>query len=239
MSHTNDHGQPIGFPVADWTSARLPTRQLLSGQFVRMQRATDTTVCAALFDAYIKDSKGENWTYLPYGPFATLEKFTQWFEQTCLADDPFFYIVFDKSTGLAVGIASFLRINPIAGSIEVGHIHFSPLLQRTPMATDAMFLMMREAFDELKYRRYEWKCDALNKPSMDAARRLGFTYEGTFRQATTYKQRNRDTAWFSITDKEWSVVKAGFERWLQPENFSSAGVQKLSLARCREILSKS
>jgi len=129
-----------------------------------------------------------------------------------------------------------MRVNPSAGSIEVGHVHFSPLLQRTPMATEAMYLLMRRVFDELGFRRYEWKCDALNEPSRRAALRLGFTYEGTFRQALMYKQRNRDTAWFSVTDKEWPAIKAGFEAWLAPGNFDSKVRQIESLVELRARL---
>jgi RimJ/RimL family protein N-acetyltransferase len=130
---------------------------------------------------------------------------------------------------VAVGVASYLRIAPAVGSIEVGHILYSPLLQRSRAATEAMYLMMRRAFGELGYRRYEWKCDALNGPSRRAAARLGFVYEGTFRQATIYKGRNRDTAWYSITDGEWPAVRAAFERWLEPGNFDGEGVQRSTL----------
>ena len=144
-----------------------------------------------------------------------------------------FFAIIDAATDQAVGLASYLRIVPRHGVIEVGHIHFSPMLQKTPAATEAMYLMMVRAFDELGYRRYEWKCDALNEPSKRAAIRLGFTYEGTFRQATTYKKRNRDTAWFSITDKEWPKIKSGFERWLQAGNFTEKGEQIKSLEACR------
>jgi len=233
MTHTNEHGQPIGFPVEDWTQAQTPNRDTNQGSFVELHCARDTEPCAALLDAYLQDTKRVNWTYLPYGPFDKLSDFIAWYEKYCFNDDPLFHVVYDKSTQSPVGLASYLRINPVAGSIEVGHIHFSPLMQRTPMATETMYLMMKRAFDELDYRRYEWKCDALNKPSIQAAERLGFTYEGTFRQAVTYKQRNRDTAWLSVTDKEWPAVKAGFESWLAVDNFNSEGEQINSLQVCR------
>lgn len=233
MTHINEHGQPVGFPVVDWTKACVPSRDAMSGLYTQLQCVSNSEPCALLFDAFVKDTKGLNWTYLPYGPFERLADFTTWFEGVCLKDDPLFHVVSNKANNKPIGLASFLRIEPNAGSIEVGHIHFSPLLQRTPMATEAMYLMMKRVFDELHYRRYEWKCDALNKPSVQAAKRLGFTYEGTFRQALTYKQRNRDTTWLSITDKEWPAIKAGFELWLKPENFDNHGKQVLSLSACR------
>ncbi|MDH3859629.1 MAG: GNAT family N-acetyltransferase, partial [Gammaproteobacteria bacterium] len=145
-------------------------------------------------------------------------------------DDPCFFSVIDLATGKAVGVASYLRIEPGVGVIEVGHIHFSPSMQGKPISTEAMFLMMRQVFDVWGYRRYEWKCDALNAPSCAAAQRLGFMFEGIFRQATIYKQRNRDTAWFSILDREWPTAKAVFEQWLSTENFDSEGTQKTSLS---------
>ena len=150
--------------------------------------------------------------------------------KTCLDDDPLFHAVVDRANGRATGVASYLRIEERAGVIEVGHINYAPPLQRTPASTEAMYLMMRRVFDELGYRRYEWKCDALNAPSRAAARRLGFRFEGIFRQATVYKGRNRDTAWFSVLDSEWPALKAAFERWLSPENFDEDGRQRQSLA---------
>ncbi len=147
---------------------------------------------------------------------------------SCTGDDPLFHTILD-SDDVPVGLASYLRIDPDNGSIEVGHIHYSPLLQRQPAGTEAMFLMMSQVFDELGYRRYEWKCDALNASSRRAAERLGFTYEGTFRQATHYKGRNRDTAWFSIIDKDWPRICDAFNLWLELANFDDSGKQKSSL----------
>lgn len=170
-----------------------------------------------------------DWTYLPYGPFKSAKDFSGWAEANLQGDDPLFHVIQD-ATGMPLGLASYLRIDPNAGSIEVGHIHFSRMIQRRPVATEAMYLMMRRVFDELGYRRYEWKCDALNERSCKAARRLGFTYEGTFRQATHYKGRNRDTAWFSVIDSDWPAIKAEFERWLTPENFGDGGEQKTRLS---------
>jgi len=150
--------------------------------------------------------------------------------KSCLGEDPLFHAIVERKTGEAVGVASYLRIDPANGVIEVGHINYSPLLQRTRAATEAMFLMMRRVFDELGYRRYEWKCDALNAPSRAAAGRYGFRFEGIFRQATVYKGRNRDTAWYAIIDKDWPALKAAYERWLAPENFDAEGRQRVRLA---------
>ena len=167
---------------------------------------------------------------MPYGPFSSFEDYWTWLRTDCVGDDPFFHAVIDLTTETAVGVASYLRIEPGVGAIEVGHIHYSPQLQRTPAATEAMYLMMKRVFDELDYRRYEWKCDALNERSRKAAVRLGFRFEGIFRQATMYKGRNRDTAWYSIIDKEWPVQRKAFEGWLSPSNFDAQGQEHNSLS---------
>jgi RimJ/RimL family protein N-acetyltransferase len=184
---------------------------------------------AALFEAHALDADGRNWTYLPYGPFASLAEYMRWVEWAAAQRDPQFFAIVDAASARPVGTASYLRIEPAMGVIEVGHLAYSPLLQRTPAATEAMFLMLRRTFDELGYRRYEWKCDALNAPSRRAAERLGFTYEGTFRQMHVVKGRSRDTAWFSIIDGEWPALRAAFERWLAPANFDAEGKQRRRL----------
>ena len=150
-------------------------------------------------------------------------------QRVCLGDDPLFHAIIDSATGKAIGVASYLRIDPASGSIEVGHINYSPLLQRTPAATEAMYLMMQRVF-ELGYRRYEWKCDALNARSRAAAQRYGFSFEGVFRQATVYKGRNRDTAWYAAIDQEWPALQAAFLQWLDPANFDQDGRQRVRLA---------
>lgn len=184
---------------------------------------------AALFDAYARNPNDANWTYLPYGPFRTVDELASWIRPMERSFDPVpFAILQGDVDKRPAGIASYLRVNPEHGSIEVGHIHYSPALQRTAAATEAMYLMMRRAFDELGYRRYEWKCDSLNAPSRAAAERLGFRFEGTFRNAMVMKGRNRDTAWFSITDEEWPSVKIAIEAWLDPSNFEQ-GRQRRSL----------
>lgn len=225
---TNALHQPIGEELGDWQTPPFPSRILLKGEHGYLAPLT-IEHAPALFEAFSLDTSESNWTYLPYGPFATYNEFKQWLQATALGDDPLFFTIFEAHTQKAVGMGSYLRIDPRNGVIEVGHLHFSPLLQRTPLATEAMFLMMQYVFS-LGYRRYEWKCNALNEPSVQAALRLGFTYEGTFRQAAVVKGRNRDTAWFSILDKEWLDKKAEFERWLMPNNFDANGQQITKLS---------
>lgn len=229
----NDLGQPIGAPLPGWTPRPLPPRTAMQGTYCRVEPLDPELHAEDLFRAYTADQEGRIWTYLPYGPFLTLRDFRAWMEKTCLGDDPLFHAVVDEQSGSALGVASYLRIAPAVGVIEVGHINLSPALQKTPMATEAMYLMMARVFDELGYRRYEWKCDAVNAGSRRAAERLGFTFEGVFRQATIYKNRNRDSAWFSILDREWPVAKRAFQAWLDPSNFDAEGRQKRSLAVLR------
>jgi RimJ/RimL family protein N-acetyltransferase len=169
------------------------------------------------------------WTYLPYGPFDTPDAFLEWLTDVAGAADPLFHAITDVQER-ATGVAAYMRIDTAHGVIEAGHLNFSPLLQRTAAATEAMYLMVRRAFDELGYRRFEWKCDSLNEPSRRAAVRLGFTYEGLFRNAVVYKQRNRDTSWYSMTDAEWPGRKAAFDAWLAPDNFDTNGQQQHALA---------
>ena len=227
---TNELGQPLGQTLGGWTPRPYPLRRPMEGRTCRLEPANVDTHAGELFTAFRDDTTGRNWTYLPYGPFATNDAFAGWMQEFCLGDDPLFFAVVGNATGRASGLASFLRIAPPHGVIEVGHIHFSPELQQTVAATEAMYLMMRRAFDELGYRRYEWKCDSLNTGSRRAAERLGFSYEGTFRQAAVVKDRNRDTAWFSILDTEWPARKRAFETWLDPANFGADGRQRRSLA---------
>jgi RimJ/RimL family protein N-acetyltransferase len=190
----------------------------MQGRFCRVEPLASGHV-DDLWDANSDDTLGKNWTYLSVGPFQDRAGYRAWVESVIPSEDPLFHAIIDEVTGRAVGVASFMRIDPTNGVIEVGHINFSPRLQRTPAATEAMFLMMRRVFAELGYRRYEWKCDSLNAPSQRAADRLGFSYEGLFRQAVVYKGRNRDTAWFSIVDSEWPRLEAAYEAWLDPSNF--------------------
>ncbi|MFT5112048.1 MAG: RimJ/RimL family protein N-acetyltransferase [Parasphingorhabdus sp.] len=228
---TNEFGQPIGSPVENWVARALPPNIPMQGRCCSLEPLDADHHTPDLFDAFGRDPDGANWTYLGVGPFDNYDQFSDWVRKMCELKDPFFHSVIDKQSGKAIGVASYLRINPEHGVIEVGHIHFSPLLQRTTLATEAMFLMMQRVFDELGYRRYEWKCDALNAPSRKAALRLGFSFEGIFRQALMYKGRNRDTAWFAIIDKDWQTIKHAFECWLDPNNFSADGSQRSSLSQ--------
>jgi RimJ/RimL family protein N-acetyltransferase len=206
----------------------------MEGRYCRVEPVDPARDAADLHAAYQLDKEGRNWTYLPYGPFVRFEDYRDWLERAAASDDPFVHCIVERQSGRAVGVASYMRIDMAAGVIEVGGINYSPLLQRTHAATEAMYLMMCRVFDELGYRRYEWKCDSLNAPSRAAAQRLGFQYEGMFRQATVYKARNRDTCWFSILDSEWSALKARFERWLDPDNFDAQGHQKRNLSSCAQ-----
>jgi len=206
----NSFEQPIGFPVSNCKQYTLPPRTAMSGKWCRVEILDPEKHAEELFAAYVKKRNDQDWTYLPYGPFDSFENYQEWLKTTRSGDDPLFHAIVTENSQKAIGVASFLRTRSDIGVLEVGHIHFSPLLQKTPVATEAMFLMMSRVFDELGYRRYEWKCDALNTPSRKAAQRLGFIYEGTFRQATIYKNRNRDTAWFAILDKDWPSLKKTF-----------------------------
>ena len=229
-NHTNALGMPIGFPVPDWTPCEPPPKTVLDGRYCRLEPVDIDAHAEGLLAAFQEDTQDRIWTYLPYGPLKSLDAVRDWMAKTCLGDDPHFFTLIDKRNGSIGGVASYLRIAPAVGSIEVGHINFAPRLQKTAAATEAMFLMMQLVFEKLGYRRYEWKCDCLNAGSMGAAKRLGFTYEGTFRQATMYKGRNRDTAWFSILDSEWPALREAFETWLAPDNFDSEGKQRVALS---------
>lgn len=226
--YSNEHGQPIGAPVPQWTGCAPIPHTPMHG------RACDVvplnpTHAQALHVAFSQDKTGTLWTYMPTGPFQSQADYAAWIDEACESKDPLFFAVIDKTSNQPVGVTSFLRIQPENGVAEVGYITFSPALQRTPMATEAMYLMMKRALGELGYRRYEWKCDALNAPSRTAATRLGFQYDGLFQQALVYKGRNRDTAWYSVLDQDWPRVEAAFKAWLDPANFDAAGQQRTSL----------
>ena len=221
----NEFGQPIGFAVPDWRRPPQPPRVTLDGRFCRLEPLDPAHHAQDLFAANALDADARSWTYLPYGPFEDFETYLGWMHRFGLGDDPLFFAIIDATSGHAVGVASYLRIDPFSGSIEVGHLRFSSLLQRQPAATEAMYLMMQQAF-ALGYRRYEWKCDALNAPSRAAALRLGLSFEGIFRQAIVIKGRNRDTAWFATTDREWPALARAFECWLDPANFDAEGRQR-------------
>ena len=226
---TNALGQPVGLPLPLWGPPALPAREPLEGRFCRLESLNARAHADSLHAANALDVGGRMWTYLPYGPFETPDTYRVWVEEMERCRDPLLFAIIDRAQHRAVGVAGFLRIKPAGGSIEVGNLAYSPLLQRTPAATEAMFLMMECALS-LGYRRYEWKCDALNGPSRAAALRLGFSFEGIFRQATVVKGRSRDTAWYSIIDGEWPALREAFRHWLDPANFNERGEQQVRLS---------
>ena len=217
--------------VVDWHPATTPRRQSLAGQTVVLEPLDPVRHGGDLYAA--AHDADATWDYLAYGPFRSSEEFMGWLEQRAPLEDPLTFAIVDRETGLARGLTSLMRIDALNGVIEVGHIWLSPPLQRTRQATEALYLQARYVFDELGYRRFEWKCDSLNEPSRRAAERFGFVYEGVFRQHMVIKGRNRDTAWFSILDGEWPSRRAAFEAWLSPGNFDSNGRQKASLTELR------
>ena len=230
-------GQPIGALVPRWVAPKFPPYEIIEGRLCRIEPLIPDRDSISLYEANSLDKEGRMWTYLPYGPFASFELYRSWLRVSVLTSDPQFYAIIDKSTQKAIGVAAYLRIDPKNGSIEVGHLNFSPLMQKTAIATEAMFLMMQRAFN-LGYRRYEWKCNALNKPSRLAAQRLGLSYEGVFRNATVSKGRNRDTAWYAAIDEEWPALQAIFKQWLDPQNFDEQGQQKVSLSSLTQKIVK-
>ena len=229
MPDVNSLGQQIGVSLTGWRPPPAPARESMAGGFCTLEPLDIQAHSAALFAANADDVQHRNWTYLPYGPFSGFSDYTKWMESECLGADPLFFAILPKEAGVPLGLASFMRITPAGGSIELGHIHYSPRLQGTTAASEAIYLMLEKVF-ALGYRRCEWKCDALNHPSRTAAERFGFTFEGLFRQATVYKNRNRDTAWFSMLDCEWDRTRLGYQRWMSPDNFDRNGHQRSRLS---------
>ena len=220
--------RPNHNPVPDWSAPPAPDNTLsLAGQYCQLEPLVAEKHAALLFRAYV--DQDHVWTYLPYGPFSSSSQYHRWMRETEADKAVEFFAVKNLETGAFEGVASYLRIAPDAGSIEVGHINFSPALQNTRAGTEALYLMMAWAFDA-GYRRFEWKCDALNEGSRRAAQRLGLSYEGVFRQATVVKGRNRDTAWFAAIDAEWPALKEAFRVWLDPSNFGPDGAQRERLS---------
>lgn len=217
---------PLGAAVENWIAPEPPVWERREGQYARLEPLNAETHAALLYQAYA--GHDAVWDYLPYGPFSSASQYHRWVRDHGGRDDPHFYAIKNLESGNWEGVASYLRIAPEAGSIEVGHINYSPALQRTRAATEAMYLMMSWAF-EAGYRRYEWKCNALNAGSRRAAQRLGFSYEGVFRQAGVVKGHNRDTAWFAAIDSEWPALKEAYAAWLSPSNFDAEAQQRESL----------
>ena len=226
----NEHGQPVGFDLPGWDPPPFPPHEALGGRYARLEPLTTAKHARDVFEAQADDPGNERWTYSFSGPFADLAAYEAWMTEAQSSRDPQHYAIVDVASERAVGTASYLRIDPRHGVIEVGHIYFSPRLARTRAATEAIYLFIARAF-ELGYRRFEWKCDSCNLPSRAAATRFGFTYEGTFRQAIVNKGRNRDTTWFAIIDGDWNRgLKTAFEHWLDPANFGADGKQKSKLS---------
>ena len=208
-------------PRIKFKKAKLPSKKKLIGKYTVVEPLNIKKHAKDLYLNYSKDKKNIIWTYLPYGPYKTFKKFRNWLKNFCLSNDPFFYAIYSKRHKQFCGMASYLRIEPNHGVIEVGHINYSPMLQNSTEGTETMYLMMKNAFDTLGNRRYEWKCNNLNSASKRAALRLGFRFEGVFRQMFIFKGRSRDSAWFSIIDKEWKKLKIGYEKFLKQKHFNN------------------
>lgn len=213
----------------NFKKAKIPLSKKILGDYVVLEPINPTKHVTQLFNNFYQDKKNTIWNYLPYGPFKNIKDFKKWLLNSCMNKDPFFYAIYAKRHKQYCGMASYLRITPEHGSIEVGNINYSPLLQNTVEGTETMYLMMSNVFDQLGNRRYEWKCNNLNNASKKAALRLGFTYEGLFRQMNVFKGRNRDTAWFSIIDSEWKNLRKRYQKYLITDNFDQNFIQKQKL----------
>lgn len=235
MPLLNEFHQPVGAPMPYWTRRATPSRVTLTGRLCEVMPLDAARHGPALFDAYQQAPDGRDWTYMMAGPFDTLESYQVYCERIASMDDPLQFAVIDLSTGKPVGTFALMRIDPANGVIEVGSVAFSPRMRRTALSTEAHYLLMCYVFEDLGYRRYEWKCDNFNAPSKNAAERLGFRFEGVFRQAVVYRNRTRDTAWFSMLDDEWPARRAAFQAWLTPDNFDTAGQQRRTLQAIRDI----
>ena len=225
----NEYGQMIGESVVGHTSGKLPAIDFLEGRYARIEALSVEKHAEDLLAVYGPDTPREMWTYLFQEPVADREELVNLLNQMLARKDRFFYAILDRETGKVLGTFSLMRIDQNNRVVEVGTVIFSPELRGTRIGTEAQYLLARYVFEELNYHRYEWKCDALNLPSRRAAERLGFVYEGTFRQAVVYKGRTRDTDWLSMIDKDWARVKVRLEAWLAPENFDKNGRQYKSL----------
>ena len=232
MNTFNQFGQPIGEELVDWQPRQHPARVVLNGRYCRLEPLR-VEHAGALFAAYQQAEDTRSWTWLLREPDTTVAEYSQWIASVCELSDPIHFAVIDNQTQLPVGSLALMRIDPKNGVVEVGHVHFSPLMSRSPLSTEAQYLLMRYVFDDLGYRRYEWKCNSLNEPSRRPALRLGFQFEGRFRQALVIKGHNRDTDWFSIIDGEWPALDRAFQAWLAADNFTADGKQRQSLEAFR------
>ncbi|MAS44800.1 MAG: GNAT family N-acetyltransferase [Rhodobacteraceae bacterium] len=229
MPDANAYGQPVGDLLPDWTPPPPPPHETLTGRWATLEPLDAARHGADLWDAARAETDGSRWTYLPVGPFTDETAFRAQLETQAESRDPLYFAIRSAATGRAEGFCSLLRITPAAGSIEVGFIWYGPRLARSPAATETQYLLARRVFG-LGYRRHEWKCDAFNAPSRAAAMRYGFSYEGLFRQAVVVKGRNRDTAWYAMTDGDWAALAPVYEAWLDPANFDAQGGQKQALS---------
>jgi RimJ/RimL family protein N-acetyltransferase len=227
----DEFGQPVGRELPGWSAPPFPPRVALAGRHARLEPLDAARHAREIWEAQADDPQGKRWTYGFHGPYPQFEPYEKWCIEAQASRDPQFYAIVDVATGRAVGSCAYMRIDPPHGVIEIGNIHFTLRLAQTRAATEAMYLMMSNAF-ALGYRRYEWKCDSCNLPSRAAATRLGFTYEGMFRQAIVNKGRNRDTTWFAIIDGDWNGgLRDAYLHWLDPANFDAQGRQKQRLSQ--------
>ena len=228
----NEFGQPVGEALPEWQPVEPPTASHIDGTFCCLERLDVQRHVESLYHAFQQSEDERHWTYLPYGPFTSLQDYRDFLNGMEYKSDPYQFAVIDKVTGHAVGTVALMRTDVTNGVIEVGHLAYSPLMQRTAVSTEVMSLLLEYVFTTLGYRRLEWKCDSLNAPSRAAAVRFGFTFEGIFRQMQITQGRNRDTAWYSMLDNEYSELRGGYSAWLSAENFDAAGLQKQKLNDC-------
>ena len=226
----NQFHQPIGMSLSDWRGAPFPEAQQITGRYCQLERINAARHAKGLYEAYCEASDFRDWTYLPVGPFETFDAFFVYLKKIEEQTDPMHFVVIDLASMKPVGTFALMRIDPSNGVIEVGHISYSPLMKRTRASTEVMSLVLKYVFEDLGYRRFEWKCDALNAPSREAAERFGFSFEGIFRQAIVTRGRNRDTAWYSIIDGEYPTLRPAYDMWLDEGNFDNQGRQIKRLA---------
>ena len=226
----NQFHQPIGMSLSDWRGAPFPEAQQITGRYCQLERINAARHAKGLYEAYCEASDFRDWTYLPVGPFETFDAFFVYLKKIEEQTDPMHFAVIDLASMKPVGTFALMCIDPFNGVIEVGHISYSPLMKRTRASTEVMSLVLKYVFEDLGYRRFEWKCDALNAPSREAAERFGFSFEGIFRQAIVTRGRNRDTAWYSIIDGEYPTLRPAYDMWLDEGNFDNQGRQIKRLA---------
>ena len=230
MPYYNQYRQPIGDEIAEWQGAQLPAKTPISGQYCRLEPISVAAHSQDLFTALNQAEDKRDWTYLLSGPFESLTEYQAYLTGLETLSDPLHFAIIDRTTQRAIGSIALMRIAASAGVIEIGSVTYSPQLKRTRLATEAITLLLHYTITELGYRRVEWKCDSLNQPSRNAALRLGFTFEGVFRQALVVRGHNRDTAWFSIIDRDYPALRAAYLLWLSAENFDATGQQRQKLS---------